>query len=141
MSEAIRQGGWPWSNHNNTTKPMSEYWEPNYHRGQQTNGVCVTFAPGFAWGEVTLASHMADVTGLQTKANERDVQQDALDVARLNRNANLKFMEDLCVRFPRKLEGDLAAADPLHAEIADLRARAEDVIAVYRQQAGHGRGR
>jgi len=100
---------------------MSEYLEPNYHRGQQSNGVCVTFAPGFVWGEVTLASHTADVTGLQTKANERDVQQDALDVARLNRNANLKFMEDLCVRFPRKLEGDLAAADPLHAEIADLR--------------------
>lgn len=105
----------------NTTKHMSEYWEPNYHRGQQTNGVCITFAPAFVWGEMTLAVHIADVTGLQTKANERDVQQDVLDVARLSRDGNLRFMEDLCIRFPRKLEGDLAAADPLHAEISDLR--------------------
>ena len=101
---------------------MSEQWEYSYHRGQQSIGVCTTFAPAFVWGEVTLASHTADVLALQTKANERDVQQDVVDVARLLRNANLKFMEDLCVRFPRKLEGDLAPTDPLHAEIADLRA-------------------
>ncbi len=100
---------------------MSEYWEEIYHRGQQSIGVWNTFMPGFVFGEVTLASHTTDVNGLQTKANERDVQQDALDVARLSRDANLRFMEDLCVRFPRKLEGDLAATDPLHAEIADLR--------------------
>ena len=100
---------------------MSEYWEQNYHRGQQSIGVCITFAPAFVWGEMSLAVHITDVNGLQTKANERDVQQDALDVARLLRDSNLKFMEDLCVRFPRKLEGDLAANDPLHAEIADLR--------------------
>ncbi len=100
---------------------MSQYWEPNYHRGQQSIGVCSAFAPAFAWGEMSLAVHTADVSGLQTKANERDVQQDALDVARLLRDSNLKFMEDLCVRFPRKLEGDLAANDPLHAEITDLR--------------------
>ncbi len=101
---------------------MSEYWEEIYHRGQQSIGVWNTFAPAFVFGEVTLASHTTDVNGLQTKANERDVQQDVLDVARLNRDGNLKFMEDLCIRFPRKLEGELAAADPLHAEIADLRA-------------------
>lgn len=101
---------------------MSESWEYGYHRGQQTNGVCLTFAPGFVWGEVTLASHTADVSALQTKANERDVQQDVVDVARLLRDANLRFMEDLCIRFPRKLEGDLTVADPLHKEIADLRA-------------------
>jgi len=100
---------------------MSESWEYGYHRGQQTNGVCITFAPNFMWGEVTLAGHMADVTGLQTKANERDVQQDAVDVARLLRDANLRSMEDLCIRFPRKLEGELTPNDPLHKEIGDLR--------------------
>jgi hypothetical protein len=30
-------------------------------------------------------------------------------------------MEDLCIRFPRKLEGDLTPNDPLHKEISDLR--------------------
>lgn len=100
---------------------MSEYWEDIYHRGQQTVGVWSTFAPAFTAGEVTLASHTTDTAALQTKANERDVQQDVVDVARDTRDVNLRFMEDLCVRFPRKLEGDLAPADPLHSEIADLR--------------------
>lgn len=100
---------------------MSESWEGGYHRGQQTNGVCITFAPAFKWGEVTLASHTLDVSGLQTKANERDVQQDVVDVSRLLRDANLKFMEDLCIRFPRKLEGELKPDDALHHEIAGLR--------------------
>lgn len=121
LSEAARESGDWRGNISNATKPMSEYWEEIYHRGQQSIRVWNTFAPGFVFGEVTLAGHMTDVTGLQTKANERDVQQDVLDVARLSRDGNLKFMEDLCVRFPRKLEGDLAANDPLHAEIADLR--------------------
>lgn len=100
---------------------MSEYWEDIYHRGQQTIGVWTTFAPALTVGEVTLASHTTDTAALQTKANERDVQQDTVDVARDARDTNLRLMEQLCVRFPRKLEGDLAPADPLHAEIADLR--------------------
>lgn len=100
---------------------MSEQWEGIYHRGQQSIGVWFTFLLNFIFGEVTLASHTADVSALQTKANERDVQQDALDMARSIRDANLKFMEDLCIRFPRKLEGELAAGDSLHKEISDLR--------------------
>jgi hypothetical protein len=100
---------------------MSEYWEAIYHRGQQSIGVWNAFAAAFAFGEVTKASHTTDVTGLQTKANERDVQQDVVDVARDVRDANLRFMEDLCIRFPRKLEGDLTPTDLLHQEIADLR--------------------
>ena len=100
---------------------MSEYWEDIYHRGQQSIGVWSAFAPALTVGEVTLASHTADTAALQTKANERDVQQDLVDIARDARDANLRFMEDLSIRFPRKLEGDLAPTDPLHAEIADLR--------------------
>lgn len=100
---------------------MSEYWEDIYHRGQQSLGVWNAFAAAFAFGEVTKASHTTDVGALQTKANERDVQQDAVDVARDARDTNLKFMEDLCIRFPRKLEGDLKPTDSLHKEIADLR--------------------
>lgn len=100
---------------------MSEYWEDIYHRGQQSIGVWSAFAPALTIGEVTLAGHTTDTTALQTKANERDVQQDAVDVARDARDANLRFMEDLSIRFPRKLEGDLAPTDPLHAEITDLR--------------------
>jgi hypothetical protein len=100
---------------------MSEYWEDIYHRGQQSVGVWNAFAPALTVGEVTLAGHTTDTAALQTKANERDVQQDVVDVARDARDANLRFMEDLSIRFPRKLEGDLAPSDPLHAEIADLR--------------------
>lgn len=100
---------------------MSEYWEDIYHRGQQSIGVWNAFAAAFAFGEVTKASHTTDTGALQTKANERDVQQDAVDVARDARDANLKFMEDLCIRFPRKLEGDLKPTDSLHKEISDLR--------------------
>lgn len=100
---------------------MSEYWEDIFHRGQQSIGVWNAFAQALTVGEVTLAGHTTDTTALQTKANERDVQQDVVDVARDARDTNLRFMEDLCVRFPRKLEGDLAPTDPLHAEITDLR--------------------
>ncbi len=100
---------------------MSEYWEDIYHRGQQSIGVWSAFAPAFTVGEVTLAGHTTDTAALQTKANERDVQQDVVDVARDARDLNLRFMEDLCIRFPRKLEGDLPPTDPLHAEITDLR--------------------
>ena len=105
---------------------MNEYWEGIYHRGQQSIGVWFTFLLNFIFGEVTLANHTADVSALQTKANERDVQQDALDVARSIRDANLKFMEDLCIRFPRKLEGELSPDDSLHKEISDLRDVAPD---------------
>ncbi len=101
---------------------MSEYWEDIYHRGQQSIGVWNAFAAAFAFGEVTKASHTTDVGALQTKANERDVQQDVVDVARDARDTNLAFMVDLCVRFPRKLEGDIKPTDSLHKEIADLRA-------------------
>ena len=90
---------------------MSEQWEGMYHRGQQSIGVWFTFLLNFIFGEVTLASHTADVSALQIKANERDVQQDAVDVARSLRDANLKFMEDLCIRFPRKLEGERNAIE------------------------------
>lgn len=100
---------------------MSEYWEDIYHRGQQSIGVWNAFAPAFTFGEVTKASHTTDVSALQTKANERDVQQDVVDVTRDARDANLRFMEDLSIRFPRKLEGDLKPTDSLHKEIADLR--------------------
>lgn len=101
---------------------MSEYWEGIYHRGQQSNGVWGAFDALFTFGGLTLAAHNTDVAALQTRANQRDVQQDAVDVARLNRDNNVNFMQDLCIRFPRKLEGDLAPDDPLHAEISDLRA-------------------
>ncbi len=100
---------------------MSEQWEDIYHRGQQSIGVWGTFANAFVFGEVTLAGHTTDTSGLQTKANERDVQQDVLDVARDARDTNLGFMEDLCIRFPRKLEGELKPDDSLHKEILNLR--------------------
>lgn len=101
---------------------MSEYWEDIYHRGQQSIGVWSTFAPALTVGEVALAGHTTDTAALQTKANERDVQQDVVDVARDARGTNATIMDDLCVRFPRKLEGELPPNDPLHLEIADLRA-------------------
>jgi hypothetical protein len=100
---------------------MAEFWHGIYTRGLQTNGIWGPFAPGFTVGDVTLALHTTDVNLLPTRAAERDAQQDAVDVSRLNRNTNLSLMEDLCVRFPRLLEGLLAPEDPLHAEISDIR--------------------
>lgn len=101
---------------------MSEYWEDYYHRAQQSLGVWGTFAPALTVGEITLANHSVAVADLQIKANERDVHQDVVDMARSARTSNLAFMEELCVRFPRKLEGDLPPTHVLHAEISDLRA-------------------
>ena len=107
---------------------MREHWEGSYHRGQQSIGVWGAFDLLFVFGEVTLASHTADVGGLQTRANQRDVQQDAVDIVRLDRDNNVNFMQDLCIRFPRKLEGDLAPNHPWHAEISDLRTIKPDSV-------------
>jgi hypothetical protein len=100
---------------------MAEYWEEVYQRGLQTIGVWQTFAPAFTVGQLTLASHTTDNSGLPDKANEREVQQDALDDARIARDVNYQLMEDLSVRFPRLLEGVLDPDDPWHAELADIR--------------------
>lgn len=100
---------------------MSEYWELIYQRGLQTIGVWQTFASTFTVGDINLTGHMADVHSLQGRANERDIQQDTVDIARSARDQNIGQMEDLCVRFPRLLEGILPPDDPLHAEISDIR--------------------
>lgn len=100
---------------------MAEYWEEVHQRGLQTIAIWQTFAPAFTVGNLTLATHTADVNGLPVKANEREVQQDALDDARIARDENFEVMEDLSVRFPRLLEGVLGPDDPWHAEIADIR--------------------
>ena len=43
---------------------MPEFWEPTHIRGQQTNGVWVTFSPAFTVGELTLSRLVSAAGGL-----------------------------------------------------------------------------
>jgi len=103
---------------------MAEYWESAHIRGQQTLGVWATFAPDFTVGEVTLASHTADVAAILTRINDRDVQQDVVDLAAITRDSNYEFIHDVNMRAPQVIDANLPPDDDLHGEL-------DDVFAVY----------
>ena len=100
---------------------MPEHHEVVHTRGQQTGAVWNTFNAAFTVGALTRALHAADVADVFTKANLRDLAQDAVDDARATRVAGYGVIADLNIRIPRAVEGQIEAASPFHGEISDCR--------------------
>ena len=96
---------------------MAEYWEAVHIRGQQTIGVWTTFAPDFAVGELTSADHTADVAGILTRVNERDVQQDAVDAAVAARDNSFEEIHGVNTRAPQLIDAVLPPDDDLQDEL------------------------
>lgn len=44
-----------------------------------------------------------------------------MDAARASRDTTLALIEDLAIRLPRKLDGELAPDDPMHSDLEDIR--------------------
>jgi hypothetical protein len=82
---------------------MAEYWQTMHLRGQQTIGVCGTFAPALQVGPLTLTAHTTDVALILTHVDERNVQQDVFDDAMLGCDANFDLIHDIAVRVPQLL--------------------------------------
>lgn len=101
---------------------MPEFWEPTHIRGQQTNGVWVTFSPAFTVGELTLTAHQTDVALLLTHVTERGLAQDAYDDAISARDTNYNLLRDLNKRGPQLIASVLALNDELQREIGDITA-------------------
>ncbi len=100
---------------------MSETWQSVESRGQSTLGVWGTFAPGFTVGTITLASHTADVNGIAPKAQLVVNQDSVLNAARATRDGGVELINDLIVRLPKKLDGELPRGDALHHDLELLR--------------------
>lgn len=99
----------------------NESWQSVASRGQASTAIWRTHSPGFTVGEVTLPLHQADVDNLPIAAQPVVTQEDAVDTARNGRAAVIAVIKDLAVRFPRKLDGELAARDPFHADLQHIR--------------------
>lgn len=96
-------------------------WDNIHNRGQATVGIWQTFNPSFTVGEVTLASHSADVAAMPATAQVVATQEDVIDAARATRDVNMAIVRDLSIRLPRAAEGSLAPGDPLRKDIRDIR--------------------
>lgn len=90
-------------------------------RGQASTAIWRTHSPAFTVGEVTLPLYQADVDNLPIAAQSVVTQEDAVDTARNARDGVLAIIKDLATRFPRKLDGELAARDPFHADLQHIR--------------------
>lgn len=100
---------------------MAEAWQLIETRGQQTLGVWGTFDPTFKVGDVTFAAHSTAVAALEPLAQLVTDQDTVVNAARALRDVNLDLVQDMNVRMPRKLSGDLPKGDPLHHDIDLLR--------------------
>lgn len=98
-----------------------ESWQSIHSRGQSTNAIWNQHAPALTVGEMTLATHSADVALLPPAAQAVVTQEDAVDTARNARDAAVAFITDLAIRAPRKIEGDLLSSDPFHADLKHIR--------------------
>lgn len=99
----------------------NEGWQAIQERGQQTLAVMSVHAPALVVGEITLASHTADVDAMPALAQAVKDQEDVVDDKRVARDGVLATIKDLTVRMPRKLEGELGARDPFHGDIRTIR--------------------
>jgi hypothetical protein len=99
---------------------MAEFWQAVHIRGQQSIGVWGTFAAAFQVGDLTLALHSADVTLILTHVNERDVQDDVFDDAKLARDQNFDLIYDVVTRVPQLIDAVLDDADPLNNDLDDV---------------------
>lgn len=100
---------------------MAEFYQEAHTRGQQTLAIWLAWKAALTVDVLTRTQHMANVAALFTAAQARDNQQDVLDAARAARTTNFTFLQDVSIRFPRALEGQLPAQDQLHGDIEDIR--------------------
>ena len=99
----------------------TDSWQSVASRGQASTAIWRTHSPAFTVGEVTLTLHQADVDNLPLAAQAVVTQEDAVDTTRDTRDAVIAVIKDLATRFPRKLDGELAARDPFHADLQHIR--------------------
>ncbi len=99
----------------------NESWQSVASRGQASTAVWRTHSPGFTVGEITLVLHQTDVDNLPVAAQAVVTQEDLVDTARNARDMVIDLIKDLAIRFPRKLDGELGARDPFHADLKHIR--------------------
>jgi len=99
---------------------MAEFWQAVHIRGQQSQGVWITFAPSFQVGTTTAAQHASEVALILTHVHERDVQKDVFDDAVAARDANFNAIHDISVRAPQMLDAQLEDGDPLNNDLDDV---------------------
>ncbi len=93
----------------------------NRKLAKQTVAVWGQWHPDFKVGDDALAAHDASVQALPEAAQAVATQRDAVDDARAIRDGRIALIRELGVSLPRKLDGDLAASDPYHKDLADIR--------------------
>jgi len=99
---------------------MAEFWQAVHIRGQQSQGVWITFDSGFTVGATTQLEHAALVALILTHVNERDVQKDVFDDAVAARDANFNAIHDINVRAPQMLDAQIEDTDPLNNDLDDV---------------------
>ncbi|MFZ4766921.1 MAG: hypothetical protein ACOYMN_18365, partial [Roseimicrobium sp.] len=102
------------------TRIMAQ-WQNIFERGQDTLAVWQQHSPTFTLRGLTLAQHQADVTALTPTAQALTEAETDVDGARSARDAALAPLQDLAVRLPRKLDGDLSPDDPFHDDLEAIR--------------------
>jgi hypothetical protein len=70
--------------------------------------------------DLTLALHTADVALILTHVNERDVQDDVFDDAKLARDQNFELIRDVVTRVPQLIDAVLPDDDPLNNDLDDV---------------------
>lgn len=131
-----------------TPQPLHAMAEPMWQqiltRAQQTTAVWGEHAPTFALRGLTRAQHQADAAALAPAAQAVADAQDLLDDARAARDTVIAQVQEMAVRMPRKLDGDLLPNDPFHRDLEDIRsgrydglggtiARGQRVIALWKK--------
>lgn len=100
----------------------NRYWYDIHGRGVDTVAVWTTFAPTFNVGELSLAAHSTDVNLFNSLILEWRQAQDALSLARSNRDTNAEALHGVCLRALRLFSGTLKPTDNLIKEVGGVTA-------------------
>ncbi len=98
----------------------SKYWYDIHGRGVDTVAVWTTFASTFSVGELSLSAHSTDVNLFNGMILEWSQAEDALGVARSNRDSNAAALGSVCQRALRLIAGTLKPTDILLKEVRSV---------------------
>ena len=98
----------------------NRYWYDIHSRGVDTFAVWTAFAPTFVVGELTLVAHSADVNLFNSLILEWSQAQDALNLARSNRDTSATSLGVVCQRALKLISGTLKPTDNLLKEVRSV---------------------